>query len=198
MSNYHPTTNTTQHPHLRVARFLPTSYANGPGVRAVLWVQGCTHNCPGCFNPVMHAPEDGKWLPIENILARIIALSDTIEGLSISGGEPLQQRIALTKLLQDVRRTTSLSTLLFTGYTWDEIQPMPHINALLACVDVLIAGRYDATQPQGWGMLGSANQTVHLLTTRYTTDNIVVAPASEMIITEEGEIIVSGVNPVQI
>ncbi len=183
---------------LRVARFLPASRANGPGNRAVIWVQGCTLRCPGCFNPAMHDPQGGEFAPAAALLARITALGDAIEGVSFSGGEPLQQAAALLALLQRIRRETTLSILVFTGYTWEEIQALPAAAALLRCVDVLIAGRYDAAQPLGQGMLGSANQTVHLLTPRYTMADIQAVPPVEVIITEEGDVIVSGVAPVRL
>jgi anaerobic ribonucleoside-triphosphate reductase activating protein len=76
----------------------------------------------------------------------VFALSASINGLTISGGEPLQQRRALLALLQRVRRETSLSVVLFTGYTWEEVQHRPEAEVLLPCVDVLIAGRYDTSQ----------------------------------------------------
>jgi len=183
---------------LRVARFLPSSRANGPGNRAVIWVQGCSLACPGCFNPAMHDPQGGEPAPVDELLARIRDLGDAIEGVSFSGGEPLQQMAPLLALLRRIRRETQLSVLVFSGYTWEEIQALPDAAALLCCVDVLIAGRYDAAQPLGQGMLGSANQTVHRLTSRYTVDDIRAVPPVEVIITEDGDVIVSGVAPVRL
>ncbi len=180
---------------LRIARFLPHSRANGPGVRAVVWVQGCTLACPGCFNVEMQPASGGEWRTVGTLFERILALQDEIEGISVSGGEPLQQIAPLLALLQRVRRESSLSILLFTGYTWDEVQAMPGTAALLECVDMLIAGRYDAARPWGRGMLGSANQTVHLLTARYTPADVDAVPPAEAIITEEGDVILSGVAP---
>lgn len=182
---------------LRVARFLPTSRANGPGVRVVVWVQGCTLGCPGCFNREMQSPEGGTLTPVDDLFAQIVALGDAIEGVSFSGGEPLQQIEPLLALLRRLRRETALSVLIFTGYTWDEVQTFPAAAALLACVDVFIAGRYDAAQPLGYGMLGSANQTIHLLTDRYTLADIQAVPPAEVVITETGDVVISGVAPVK-
>src|SRR5262249_43259808 len=128
---------------LRLHEFLPASRANGPGVRAVLWVQGCSLGCPGCFNPSTHPFAGGEGGEVEGLLARLVALGDTIEGITVSGGEPLQQRPALLALLQGVRRETRLSVLVFTGFSWEEVRRFPEAEALLACVDVLIAGRYE-------------------------------------------------------
>jgi anaerobic ribonucleoside-triphosphate reductase activating protein len=182
---------------LRVHHFLPHSRANGPGVRAVLWVQGCTLACPGCFNPDTHAWTEGEQVPVTALLQRMVALSASIEGLTISGGEPLQQRRALLALLRRVRQETPLSVVLFTGYTWAEVQRMPDAEALLSYVDILITGRYDASQRLARDLCGSANKTVHVLTERYTLAEVQAVPLAEVIITEAGEVIVSGIDPVR-
>ncbi len=184
---------------LRVHRFLPHSYANGPGARAVIWVQGCTLGCPGCFNPATHPHAGGEMLPVATLFRRIVAASAStespIEGVTISGGEPLQQQAPLSKLLTRLRNETSLSLLLFTGYSWAEIQRMPHAAQILACLDVLITGRYDATQRAAHGLLGSSNQRIHLLSARYSAADLRAAPPAEVIVTAEGEVVLSGIDP---
>jgi anaerobic ribonucleoside-triphosphate reductase activating protein len=128
------------------------------------------------------------------LFQQIAALED-IEGITISGGEPLQQWPPVLILLQQVRWDTDLSVLLFTGFTWSEIQKMPQQESLLACVDVLVAGRYDATRHLGHDLRGSANQTLHLLTTRYTEAEVQATPPAEVVITIGGEVIISGIDP---
>jgi anaerobic ribonucleoside-triphosphate reductase activating protein len=182
---------------LRVHQFLPYSRANGPGVRAVIWVQGCSLACPGCFNPATHPFADGELVAVDVLFQRLVALGNRIEGLTVSGGEPLQQHCALLALLQRVRRETGLSVLVFTGFTWDEVQHMPEAEELLACIDVFIAGRYDHNQRLARNLRGSANKTVHLLTDRYTITGLQAVPPAEVIITTEGEVVLSGINPVQ-
>ena len=182
---------------LRVHHFLPRSRANGPGVRAVLWVQGCSLACPECFNPDTHVVTGGERMPVAALLLRLVALSASIEGLTISGGEPLQQRRSLLALLRRVRQETPLSIVLFTGYTWEEVQCMPDAKELLSYVDVLIAGRYDASQRLARDLRGSANKTVHMLTDRYTLAEVQAVPPAEVIITEAGEVMVSGIDPVR-
>ena len=187
---------------LRINCFLPLSHANGPGARAVIWVQGCTLGCPGCFNPQTHPPDGGELVAVDDLFGRIAALGKAIEGISVSGGEPMQQPLPLLTLLRRVRQETSLSVLVFTGYTWEEIQRRSAARALLACVDVLVAGRYDDSQglaPENVNerfLRSSANQTVHLLTDRYRMDDLRSVPTAEVIITVEGEVVVSGVDPI--
>jgi anaerobic ribonucleoside-triphosphate reductase activating protein len=92
----------------------PFSRANGPGLRAVVWFQGCTLGCPGCFNLATHDSQAGRHADTESLAAEILALGTRIEGISISGGEPFQQPEALLDLLS--RLTNShLSRLVFSG-----------------------------------------------------------------------------------
>ncbi len=209
---------------LRIHDFLPASRANGPGWRAVIWVQGCSLNCPGCFNPETHAPTGGESVPVDALVRRIVALAEpsiegvsggergsldarhrrnvaraefAIEGISISGGEPLEQARPLLALLRRIKAKCALSVVLFTGYSWAEIQGWPIARDVLTCVDVLIAGRYDATQPIREPLRSSANQTLHRLTDRYTEADHQAIPPAEIILTVEGEVLLSGADPVK-
>jgi anaerobic ribonucleoside-triphosphate reductase activating protein len=182
---------------LRINGFLPRSRANGPGLRAVLWVQGCSLACPGCFNPETHSFTGGHFVSPDDLFRRIASLEGSIEGITISGGEPLQQRRPLLALLRRLRRETALSVLVFTGFTWDEVRGLPDADALLACIDVLIAGRYDGTQHLARGLRGSANKTVHFLTNRYTPDDLETVPPAEVFITPGGAIQLTGIDPLR-
>jgi anaerobic ribonucleoside-triphosphate reductase activating protein len=179
---------------LRLHQFLPVSHANGPGRRAALWVQGCTLNCPGCFNPQTHSTEGGRLVSVDDLFQNIVALGDSIEGISVSGGEPLQQIWPLLALLKRVRAETNLSILLFSGYEPHEIKRFPAWGELAACVDVLIAGRYDRTRPLRSGLISSANQTPLFLSERYTLADLESVPPAEVILTPDGEIVASGVG----
>jgi anaerobic ribonucleoside-triphosphate reductase activating protein len=188
----------TQAPPLRVHQFLPESWANGPGRRAVLWLQGCTLGCPGCFNPETHPISGGALMQVDEVFDRITAHAGDLEGVTFSGGEPLQQLTSLRPLIHRLHRETDLSILLFTGYTWQEVLAMPHSHAWLACLDVVIAGRYDARQHLAQGhrsLRGSANQTIHLLSSRYTEGDLEGAPPAEVIITVDGLVALSGIDP---
>jgi anaerobic ribonucleoside-triphosphate reductase activating protein len=182
---------------LRVHSFLPYSRANGPGVRAVLWVRGCSLGCAGCYNPQTHPRAGGESVTVGELAGRLARLADTVEGLTVSGGEPLQQRPALLALLGRVRAETPLSVLLFTGYSWDEVQRFPESAALLACVDVLIAGRYESRRHLAHGLRGSANKTIHFLTGRYTAADLETVPAAEVVIAPDGSVVASGIDPVR-
>jgi anaerobic ribonucleoside-triphosphate reductase activating protein len=182
---------------LRIHHFEPVSRANGPGLRAVLWVQGCTLGCPGCFNPETHTRAAGENWPLSSVMDKLLAVQDHVEGITISGGEPLQQRSALEALLTRIKHETSLSVVLFSGYSWLEIQKMHQIQRLLSSVDVLLAGRYDASQRIAKGLTGSANKTIHFLSSRYSIKDLQPVPVAEVILTERGEIHLTGINPLQ-
>ena len=182
--------------HLKIHTIVARSRANGPGWRTVVWVQGCTLNCPGCFNPQTHDPGAGRRMSVDQVLAQIDA-ADDIDGLTITGGEPLQQVPAVTRLLEAVRRRTPLSIVLFTGYTFEHVLRRPDAEAMLACIDVLVAGPYDSRQPAGTRMLGSSNQTVHLLTDTYRTRDLDEVPCSEVMIDPDGLLTISGIDPIR-
>lgn len=183
---------------LSVHAILPSSRANGPGARAVIWVQGCSVGCAGCFNPGTHPFTGGALVATEDLFARIVSLAPAIEGITISGGEPLQQRPAVLDLLARVRRETSLSVILFTGFTWEEVTAMPEGGRLLASVDVLVAGRYVEARRLASALRGSANKTVHLLTDRYTRSDLEATPDGEVVLLPDGRLVVSGISPVRI
>jgi anaerobic ribonucleoside-triphosphate reductase activating protein len=180
---------------LRLHSSLPHSRANGPGARAVVWVQSCSLGCPGCFNPQTHSPTGGELVGVDDLFRRVAELQDRIEGVTVSGGEPLQQLPALLGLLERLRAETALSAIVFTGYAWEEVQAFPESPRLLACVDVLLAGRYDARRRLAEGLRGSANKTVHLLTARYRAADLEAVPAAEVHIGPAGELEVSGIDP---
>ncbi len=70
------------------------------GVRAVIWFQGCTIGCPGCFNPETHSPGGGRETEVEELVGKIVGLGGSIDGVSISGGEPFQQPEGLLALVK--------------------------------------------------------------------------------------------------
>src|SRR3989304_3674204 len=172
----------------------PPSRSNGPGLRAVIWFQGCTLSCPGCFNPQTHPTYGGFEVTTERLAAELIARAPTIEGISFSGGEPFQQAEPLLDLV--VRLSESpLSLIAFSGYTLSEIQAIPQRPAILNYLDVLIAGRYVEGKHLGHSLLGSSNQHIHLLSERYSTKDFDIVPRRELVLHRDGSITISGIAP---
>jgi anaerobic ribonucleoside-triphosphate reductase activating protein len=176
----------------------PRSRANGPGARFVVWFQGCTLGCAGCFNPATHpltGPGGGD-RDVDALLAEIVATRG-ITGLSLSGGEPFQQPAAAAALLAGAR-AAGLSTLAFSGYTLGELRAQPAAAAALGHLDVLIDGRYVAADRLGDGLRGSTNQRIQLLTARHTLAEVEATPVAEIRISPTGEVILTGVDPLKL
>ena len=180
---------------LHVHHFELASHANGPGRRFVIWVQGCSLGCPGCFNPETHSAKGGASLPVFSLAEQVLAEKGRIEGITISGGEPLQQIPALTLLLQIIKQQSDLSVLVFSGFGWAEIQRMPGSQNLLAVTDILLAGRYHAENRLARGLLGSDNKTAHFLSERYTIRDLEIIPEAELFINLDGSITTTGIDP---
>jgi len=102
---------------VRIHQIIERTRANGPGVRLGIWVQGCSKNCPGCCNPETHDYSKGEEIRTAEIVSLILEHRKEIEGISISGGEPLDQSEELLELLKYVREKTDLSIIIWTGYT---------------------------------------------------------------------------------
>jgi anaerobic ribonucleoside-triphosphate reductase activating protein len=180
----------------RVHAIEPRSRANGPGARFVVWLQGCTLGCPGCFNPTTHDGTGGRAVDVAEVIAQLVA-TDGIEGLSLSGGEPFQQPADALALVT-AARARGLSTLAFSGYAFDEIRALPDGPAVLAGLDVLIDGRYRSGERLATGLRGSANQQIRLLTDRYTVADVEDTPVAEIRISPTGELVLTGVDPLKI
>lgn len=176
----------------------PRSRANGPGSRFVMWFQGCSLGCPGCFNPGTHAPAPRDRRAVDVLVDEILAQGSAIEGITLSGGEPFEQPDAALALVSAVRARSELSILVFSGYTIEEIRAMPQGPAILAQIDVLVDGRYQARQRLGRGLRGSANQRVHLLSERYGAADVEATPEAEIRIDAQGRVVLTGVDPLRV
>lgn len=182
---------------IQLHAYEPVSRANGPGLRCVIWVQGCNLGCPGCFNPGTHDSGDGKESDTEELSGRILANLGSVEGLSISGGEPFQQPEALLDLLRRLEGS-KLSILIFSGYTRLEIEDQPFGQEILSRCDVLVAGRYRQSKHCGSGLLGSTNQTINLLTALYNPTDFERVPRSEIIIHRDGTFTLTGIQSLRL
>ena len=120
------------------------SRINGPGNRLVIWVQGCKFHCKGCFNPKTH-PYTKKRLIDINELAELINNDTTIEGITLSGGEPLDYPQQLESLFRKV--SSVLTIILYSGFNIEEINQSIHLKQILKMVDLAIVGRYDEKKP---------------------------------------------------
>ncbi|MBO7726014.1 MAG: anaerobic ribonucleoside-triphosphate reductase activating protein [Thermoguttaceae bacterium] len=149
-----------------VAGIEPESITDGPGVRFVVFTQGCTHDCPGCHNPETHALSGrGTPMTVDELYARIAA-DPLVSGVTFSGGEPLLHAGPLSKLAKKCR-ADGKNVIVYTGYLYEQILEAanPDWNALLAETDILIDGPYvEAERSLAIHFRGSRNQRVFFLT----------------------------------
>ncbi|HYO64049.1 MAG TPA: 4Fe-4S single cluster domain-containing protein [Pyrinomonadaceae bacterium] len=133
----------------------------GPGRRLGVWLQGCSIRCPGCLSVDTWAAGRGTTTTEEVVNALRPWLSEA-EGVTVSGGEPFDQPEALASLLRELRRVSSLDTLVYSGYPFDAVAGWLDENPGL--IDVLISEPYDERAAQTLALRGSDNQRLHLLT----------------------------------
>jgi len=164
---------------------IPTSRANGPGLRSVVFFQGCRIGCVGCWNPqtdAFHGPE----VTVNDVVRQVLRArhEHPLEGVTFSGGEPMQQADSLRVLMHGLRRQApELSFGLFSGYAeheldqgrywiWGDGSSEQHRKRLWqeirACLDFAILGRFNEAQPGNMPLRTSRNQILRLFTDSYT------------------------------
>ena len=131
---------------MKMAGFYDESISNGLGWRAVLFVSGCPHNCPGCHNKVAQDYNYGEEFDEAKILARIKENS-ILNGITISGGEPLcRENIAtVNRFIENVKKEKpNFNVWCYTGYTLEQLQNRNDevTNKTLSNIDVLVDGRF--------------------------------------------------------
>lgn len=129
---------------VRIAGYKKHTLVNGPGVRFVLFMQGCPHHCPGCQNPETWNPAGGQETDTEEII-RLIRDTKFLDGITLSGGDPLYQPEAAA-LIAKAAKEDGLSVWCYTGWTMEQILagalPATVTEELLPQVDVLVDGPF--------------------------------------------------------
>jgi len=144
----------------------------------VIWVAGCSIRCPGCINPHLLDPAAGRNVRIDALVELMERRVGTVEGITISGGEPTDQAAAVTRLATHARRL-GLSVLLFSGRSLEECRR--RFPDVLGHCDILVAGPFVAAlSGRGDPLRGSSNQDVHFLGRRYGPGDLVGLPEFEI------------------
>lgn len=129
---------------VRIAGVIRQSIVDGPGMRFVVFTQGCPHKCPGCHNPHTHSFAGGYDCEINKILSEITK-NPLLKGITLSGGEPFCRPAELLPLAKAVRGK-GMDVYCYSGYTFEELLAMSELDAateeLLGLIDVLIDGRF--------------------------------------------------------
>jgi anaerobic ribonucleoside-triphosphate reductase activating protein len=145
----------------KIAGVIRESIVDGPGIRYVVFTQGCPHRCEGCQNPQTWSFEDGKVTTTDKIISDI-GSNPLLSGVTLSGGEPFCQPVAMAELAKRCHER-GLNVIVYTGYLFEELieqsKTQPEIRELLNETDVLVDGPFiTALKSYELKFMGSSNQ----------------------------------------
>ncbi|MGI6712422.1 MAG: anaerobic ribonucleoside-triphosphate reductase activating protein [Bacillota bacterium] len=146
---------------IRVAGIEKESIVDGPGIRYVVFAQGCSHNCPGCHNPETHSFDGGSMVEIDKIIQEVKS-NPLLDGITLSGGEPLDQADGFAELAQKAGEL-GLNVMIYSGYTYEKIMrgTNPKWDRLLGLADILVDGPFIRNeQDMTLKFRGSKNQRI--------------------------------------
>ena len=148
---------------IRLSGIAYESLVNGPGLRRVFFSQGCKHNCIGCFNEDTHDFYGGEEMDID-LLIDDLKENPMIQGVTFSGGDPLEQGEEFSYIARKVREL-GLNIWCYTGYEFEyiieNIDKRQGWRELINNIDVIVDGKFDITKKKdGLKFKGSENQRI--------------------------------------
>ncbi|MBI5827421.1 MAG: radical SAM protein [Deltaproteobacteria bacterium] len=175
---------------INIHAVIPCSRVNGPGRRMVVFFQGCNRSCPGCFNAGTHSFEPRHLYGAGEVFERFF--DPSVEGITVSGGEPFAQAEGLLNLL-NAAVERGLTTVVYTGFMMEELAEDPAARAALGLIDVLVDGPFEADKTEPTLLArGSSNQRFHFLTRRYGISDFHMPGKLEVVIGKDGDVIETG------
>jgi len=128
---------------MRLSGIMPESLVDGPGLRFVIFTQGCTHKCPYCHNPETWDMDAGKEYSVRQIIRLLKQQKKTKQGITFSGGEPFLQAAELAEVAT-AAHLINWDIVTYTGFTYEELIEDNNngVKALLSATDILIDGKY--------------------------------------------------------
>ncbi|MEW4371214.1 anaerobic ribonucleoside-triphosphate reductase activating protein [Paenibacillus kandeliae] len=151
---------------MNICGYIPESINEGRGVRAVVFISGCRHACPGCFSPHTWSFTAGEpfTASLQQDIIDGMARNPLLDGLTIAGGDPFFSADDVALFVEKVRaQLPQLSIWIYSGFTWEQIffqQPQKYLKLLSLC-DVLIDGRFEKSlRDVSLPYRGSSNQRV--------------------------------------
>ena len=129
---------------LRLLMTYKETIVDGVGLRYSLYFAGCSHACPGCHNEYSWNPKHGNILTYEKLeeIAKEINENTLLDGITISGGDPLFNPVEMLKVLKFLKEKTKKNIWLYTGYTLEQVREDELRRKCLEYVDVLVDGRF--------------------------------------------------------
>lgn len=196
-----------------------SSFVNGPGERAVVWFQGCNLGCSGCWNPDTHqfySDNPIAWYTFAE--QRLKSLPDDLEGITFSGGDPMQHYLDLHSIIDWIKlNKPKWSIGMFTGYSLKELEsgkweyndrwrgityPVsinPYMvkgsnqywSNLQEKIDFAVMGRYNRLSPVNEPLVTSSNQELKLFSDRYKKEDF-PPQAVEVFLNDDGLVQITG------
>lgn len=160
---------------IRLSSFVTDSIVDGEGIRAVIFTQGCPHNCPGCHNQKTIPFEGGELLNVEAVIDQI--RKSGLKKVTFSGGEPFVQAEALYVIAKTLR-AEGYNLWSYTGFKYEALlrHPDPFVFKLLECLDILIDGRFMIRKRSLQALYrGSTNQRIIDVSASLKSGSIVVS-----------------------
>ncbi|MCD8316541.1 MAG: anaerobic ribonucleoside-triphosphate reductase activating protein [Eggerthellaceae bacterium] len=167
---------------IRLFGTAPDSIVDGPGLRYSIFVQGCSHDCPGCQNPESHLKDGGDLIKIEDLLYDIRS-NGLVTDVTFSGGEPFEQPAQCAMIAKELKKD-GYGIWAFTGYLLEDLLSMakndPEVGDFLSCVDVLVDGPFvESLKSLELKWCGSSNQRLIDVKKTLSSGNITIwTPAS--------------------
>jgi anaerobic ribonucleoside-triphosphate reductase activating protein len=146
---------------VRISGVVNESVVDGPGIRTVVFFQGCCHECSGCHNPETWDVKGGVEVVVSDLIPQL-KLNPLLAGVTFSGGEPFLQA-GPAAALGRIIKTMGLTLWIYTGFVWENLLNSPdrQFKELLDIADVLIDGPFVENLHDGNLVFkGSSNQRI--------------------------------------
>ena len=175
---------------INIAHIEPESYIYAPEKQFVIWMQGCSIHCKGCWNTEMWSFSNKQLLEIDEIIKQIIQ-TENLKGVTFLGGEPFDQTKELLYFINKLKKC-KLGVTIYTGYEQEELKENRE-KEILKNTDLLISGRYiEELRNTNLQWIGSENQKITYLSDFYKATKNDNANYCEINISENGAITMLG------
>ena len=148
---------------LSILDIIEDTTVDGPGFRTSIYAAGCPNRCPGCHNPESRDPRAGAELDaaFAREIARKVNANPLLDGVTLSGGDPLYNPEALLEFLKFLKLRTRANVWCYTGYVYERILKDPARAQCLKYIDTLVDGPFIAAlRDPSLAFIGSRNQRI--------------------------------------
>lgn len=148
---------------MRILKIFNQTISDGPGLRYSIYFSGCSHNCFKCHNKESWDPKNGALLDdkFRKIIKNELLENSSLDGITLSGGDPFYDPEELLVFLKWLRSFTKLNLWVFTGYTFEELEDNKVTNECLKYIDVIVDGKFEYENfDPNLQFRGSTNQNI--------------------------------------